>query len=107
MSETTQTERVAFDKDDPRHQNFRAFMARYFDLLAEGRAANTTDILAIARDNLPGLAEASDEDVRNTIRYIGANFFRIIGIKQPRTAKRYHQVLDDFRESLRSEDSIL
>lgn len=42
--------------------------------------------------------QLSVRQIDNQIRILGANFFRIIGVEQPRTAGKYRQIITNFTD---------
>lgn len=55
------------------------------------------ELRRILRDHYPDIKTPEQETA--ALRYLGANFFRIIGVTQPRTAKGYRKALQDFIDS--------
>ena len=66
----------------------------FLEILHEDEIA-TANISVTLRKHFPDVSSSPDAE-RNVLRYLGANFFRIIGVKQPAQANTHRRVIGQF-----------
>lgn len=52
------------------------------------------------RSEFPHLRDKTDSELINPIRFLGANCFKLLGIKEPGNAKSYQEAIDSYTKSV-------
>ena len=79
----------------------------YLDILTSDDASEPIVLSERVKQYFPDVIDSSPDVVRDRLRILGADFFRIVGVKQPTRAVTYEKVMNEFIEDEKARQALL